>query len=449
MSQSQYGDVPIAVVSDRETFFAKIQEYERDRELFIDVETAEWWTASPRVALLQVWAGREVTVFDVLAEGMGEVLAADFVPRIMANERVRKWAHNAAYEKRFLGGAGVQNLSCTMRLARGLAFHRLPAESLSLASLVSALFGETVDKTLQKADWSLRPLSPEHFRYAAADTTWCARLRTALEAIERPPPAEQDSPEAIDAAFPEPKLRELTATAELKVLRESVREVMQREGITRFSRFATHAAERLEVALSVLVAEVERVDPARMLDLDMRVTKEKLELLDDGVQRVLDGCRTSQGTRFQTPRIQRPRGMTLSYDVDSSDAERVTLDYESRARELRVASSMVAEIKQRMRSVLELRGATTFATWSHAPGPPTRLIDVRDAVALAPAWRDTMVPLTKKFLLAIGEDAATALAPATNVKSSTTVRWSPKSDVVGVEAQESRLWSDSEEDGEP
>ena len=165
----------------------QIHKYEQEAELFIDVETADWWTSSPRVALLQVWAGREVTVFDVLAAGMGEVLSCDFIPRIMANGQVRKWAHNAAYEQRFLGGSRVQNLSCTMRLARGFAFHRLPVENLSLAALVSALFGETVDKTFQRADWSLRPLTEDHVRYAAGDTIWCARLRTALEAIERPP----------------------------------------------------------------------------------------------------------------------------------------------------------------------------------------------------------------------------------------------------------------------
>jgi len=107
VSRSQHGDVPIAVVSDPETFLAKIREYEQTPELFIDVETADWWTSAPRVALLQVWAGREVSVFDVLAPGIGAVLSGDFVPRIMSNERVRKWAHNAAYEKRFLGGACV------------------------------------------------------------------------------------------------------------------------------------------------------------------------------------------------------------------------------------------------------------------------------------------------------------------------------------------------------
>src|SRR5436190_21040485 len=132
-----------------------------------------------------------------------------------------------------------------------------------------------------------------------------------LRRSKRPPPPERDSPQAIDAAFPEAKLRELTANAELKVLRESVRDLMRRERLTRFSRFATWDAERVEVQLLAFVAEVERVDPARMLDLDMRMTKEKLDLLNGRVERVLDACRVSQSTRFQMPRLQRPRGPKL------------------------------------------------------------------------------------------------------------------------------------------
>ena len=173
---SEGGDAPIELVSDRQRFFAKIRDYQHEPELFIDIETADWWTPTPRVALLQVWAGREVAVFDVLAPGMREVLSDCFVPYVMANQRIRKWAHSASYERRFLGGARVQNLECTLRLARGIAFHRLPTETLSLASLASALFGVTLDKTFQKADWAVRPLSQEHLRYAADDTVWCARV---------------------------------------------------------------------------------------------------------------------------------------------------------------------------------------------------------------------------------------------------------------------------------
>jgi ribonuclease D len=189
------GDISIDFVSNPETFLNRIREYEREREVFIDIETADWWSATPRVGLLQVWAGRQVAIVDVLAAGMEHVLVERFIPDVMANQRVRKWAHNASYEKRFLGGARVQNLECTLVMARSIAFHRLPAETLSLASLVSALFGATLDKTLQRADWSVRPLSEEYLRYAAADTIWCARLRSALEALEQPPQPEADDPD--------------------------------------------------------------------------------------------------------------------------------------------------------------------------------------------------------------------------------------------------------------
>ena len=126
----------------------------------------------------------------------------------------------------------------------------------------------------------------------------------------------------------------------------------------------------------------------------------------------------------------------------------VTRDYESRVRTQRMASSLVGELKQRMRGVLELRGATAFKAWSLAPGPVSRSIDVRDALNLAAPWADTMVPLTKKFQLAIGEDGVAALAPATNTKSSSVIRWCSKSDAVGVAAQESRWWVDSSDEDE-
>ena len=231
------------------------------------------------------------------------------------------------------------------------------------------------------------------------------------------------------------------------MLRESVRELMRRDGLARFSRFAVWESERLEVPLLAFVAEVERVDPARMLDLDMRVTQEKLDLLNGGAKRVLDACRTSQSTRFQTPRIQRPRGATLSYEVGKR--RRGTGD----AR-LRVAGAGVphgeldggraqAANARRARSCEERRRSAHGAT-----RPALRLGRLMSETRLR--WRrrgrHTMVPLTRKFQLAIGEDAVAALAPATNVKSSTVIRWRSRSEIIGIDAQESRWWADVEED---
>lgn len=59
-----------------------------------------------------------------------------------------------------------------------------------------------------------------------------------------------------------------------------------------------------------------------------------------------------------------------------------------------------------------------------------------------------MVPLTKKFQLAVGEDAVAALTPVTNTKASSVIRWCSKSDVVGVAAREWRWWTESTDEDE-
>ena len=119
----------------------------------------------------------------MLAAGMREVLEAAFVPAVMANPAIRKWAHNASYERRFLGGDQVQNLQCTVRLARSIPYHRLPVRSLTLAALCGHLFGTRLDKTHQRDEWGARPLSPEQLAYAAADPEWCRRVQQALDAL--------------------------------------------------------------------------------------------------------------------------------------------------------------------------------------------------------------------------------------------------------------------------
>ena len=48
------GDMSLELVSDPRLFRKKVGEYASERELFIDIETADWWTPKPRVALLQV-----------------------------------------------------------------------------------------------------------------------------------------------------------------------------------------------------------------------------------------------------------------------------------------------------------------------------------------------------------------------------------------------------------
>jgi hypothetical protein len=55
---SENSDTPIEQVSDRRRFLAKIADYQHQPKLFVDIETIDWRTPTPCVALLQDAAAR-------------------------------------------------------------------------------------------------------------------------------------------------------------------------------------------------------------------------------------------------------------------------------------------------------------------------------------------------------------------------------------------------------
>jgi ribonuclease D len=65
---------------------------------------------------------------------------------------------------------------------RGLFDTRVAAQLLGerafgLAALLDKEFGVKLDKRHQRADWSMRPLTPDMLDYAAQDTIWLLQLR--------------------------------------------------------------------------------------------------------------------------------------------------------------------------------------------------------------------------------------------------------------------------------
>src|SRR6185503_11705957 len=142
----------------------------QEPEIWIDTETADWNTKSPRLSLVQLRLGDgSLHVLDVLSPEMAAAYHTTFAPRVIAAPRITKWSHYARFERRILGADFVQGLQCTFELARRVPYHRLPLRSLRLAALVHHLCGTAVDKTLQRADWGQRPLSAEQLDYAAWD----------------------------------------------------------------------------------------------------------------------------------------------------------------------------------------------------------------------------------------------------------------------------------------
>jgi ribonuclease D len=152
------------------------------REIALDTEGASFHRFVDRIYLLQLSTREKTAVIDPLAIGRPQQLGA-----LLEDERVEKVLHDADYDLRLLHqdyGWHARNLFDT-RIAAQL----LGLTSFGLAALLDKYFGVRLDKKHQRADWSMRPLTPGMLDYAAQDTMYLLelrdRMRESLEQIGR------------------------------------------------------------------------------------------------------------------------------------------------------------------------------------------------------------------------------------------------------------------------
>lgn len=162
------------------------------KTLWIDTETADWQTSSPRISLIQVLAeptdltGKHAYVIDVLDK---PELVTYFVNQIMVNPEIQKVFHYAGYDIRFLGKEQARNVICTWKMAKKLKkksvdIQQLP--NLKLKTLAEELCNfQNVDKSEQSSDWGRRPLSEKQLQYAKMDTVYLAQVHLRLLALNR------------------------------------------------------------------------------------------------------------------------------------------------------------------------------------------------------------------------------------------------------------------------
>jgi ribonuclease D len=139
----------------------------------VDTEADSLHSYFDKVCLIQISAGADDLVIDPLAgvdlKRFGEVLA---------NSAITKILHGADYDLRILNrdfGFTTTNLIDTMVSAQLLGY-----EAYGLAALLERHFGLKVNKTHQRADWAMRPLTPEMLEYAAMDTRYLIALAQKL-----------------------------------------------------------------------------------------------------------------------------------------------------------------------------------------------------------------------------------------------------------------------------
>jgi ribonuclease D len=157
--------------ADLARFMAEIG---RPRELAIDTEGASFHRFIDRIYLIQLSTRDKNAIIDPLPLAKSAELGA-----LLEDPNVEVVFHDADYDLRLLHqdyGWHITNIFDTRISAQLLGI-----TAFGLGALLERNFGLKLDKKHQRADWSMRPLTPGMLDYAAQDTLHLLGLRDQLK----------------------------------------------------------------------------------------------------------------------------------------------------------------------------------------------------------------------------------------------------------------------------
>src|SRR6266566_2048652 len=167
--------------TDGALYLDKIPEVDRflseisdEKELALDTEGASFHRFLDRIYLLQISTRARSAIIDPLPIGSPAKLGT-----LLQTKDVEVVFHDADYDLRLLHqdyGWHVTNIFDT-RIASQL----LGIKSFGLAALLEQFFDVKLDKQHQRADFSMRPLTPDMLEYAAQDTRYLLPLRDQMK----------------------------------------------------------------------------------------------------------------------------------------------------------------------------------------------------------------------------------------------------------------------------
>jgi len=142
-------------------------------EIAFDTEGDSFYHYEERVCLIQITADGRDFLVDPLADfdlgGLGDVLADP--------SRVKVF-HDGEYDVRLL--KACYDFSFAGLFDTRVAAATLGVEAPGLASVVEERFGVKLDKSMQRSNWSQRPLTSSQIDYARLDTHFLLDLRRQL-----------------------------------------------------------------------------------------------------------------------------------------------------------------------------------------------------------------------------------------------------------------------------
>ncbi len=173
---------PPTLVEDTRSLEELAKVLERTTEIAVDTEADSFYRYRERVCLVQITAGEQDYVVD---PSQGASLAP--LGAVFGDPRRTKVFHDGEYDVLILKrdyGFCFAGLFDTR-----IASAALGVASPGLASVVRARFGLELDKSLQRSDWSKRPLTRSQIAYAQQDTHYLIplmhELRPELQARDR------------------------------------------------------------------------------------------------------------------------------------------------------------------------------------------------------------------------------------------------------------------------
>jgi ribonuclease D len=173
---------PPVLVQDEAALARMLGVLERMQEIAFDTEADSFFHYREKVCLIQVSAGGCDWLVDPLAEIELAPLGA-----VLADPARVKVFHDGEYDVLLLKrdfGFSFASLFDTRVAAAALG-----DPSPGLAAVLEREFGVVLDKSMQRSDWSRRPLSQRQITYARLDTRFLVQLmqrqREALRALDR------------------------------------------------------------------------------------------------------------------------------------------------------------------------------------------------------------------------------------------------------------------------
>lgn len=168
---------------DKQPAFDRAMDDVREHaELAVDTEADSLHSYFDKVCLIQM----SIPDQDLIVDPLAKIDLAKF-GETLADRNVTKVLHGADYDLRILHrdfNFTIANLIDTSICAQLLGY-----EAFGLAALLERHFGLKVDKSHQRADWAMRPLTPDMLDYAAMDTRYlialARKLRDELMALSR------------------------------------------------------------------------------------------------------------------------------------------------------------------------------------------------------------------------------------------------------------------------